>query len=110
MGDLLIGILVFWALIGSFVGGFLQILFALCDDDKLSFKTAFWYAIMFYKNNEDKLNFAGLTIVIIVMSLLLLPGSVLILFITCLYKAFCKSWEAYKYVFRKNKNDVKKCG
>ena len=108
MNDLLIKILVFWILVGGFVGGFLQMMFATFFDDKLSFKTAFWYAIMFYENNEDKLNTAGLTIIIVAMSLLLLPGYVLTLFITCVYKAFCKLWEAYKYVFRKNKSNIKK--
>ena len=76
-------------------------MFASCDDYKLSFKTAFYYATVFYKNNEDKLNSAGLTIIIIVMSLLLLPGYVLIFFIACLVKVFYKLWEAYKHVFRK---------
>ena len=95
------GILAFWILIGGFIGGFLQMMFALGDDDELSFKTAFWYATTFFENNEDRLNYAGLTIVIVAMSLLLLPGYVLIFFITCLYKVFCKLWETYKYVFRK---------
>lgn len=98
-------ILAFWILIGGFIGGFVQIVIASCDDDVPSFRTAFWYAMAFYKNNEDKLNSAGLTIVIVVMSLLLLPGYVLIFFIACLRKAFCKSWEAYKYVFRKNRSN-----
>lgn len=78
---------------------------ALFDDDELSFKTAFWYAMVFYENNEDRLNSAGLTIVIVAMSLLLLPGYVLIFFITCLYRAFYKMWEAYKHVFRKNRSN-----
>ena len=76
-------------------------MFALCDDE-LSFKTAFWYATVFYENNEDRLNSAGLTIIIVAMSLLLLPGYVLIFFVTCLYRVFCKLWEAYKYIFRKD--------
>ena len=101
MDDLLVDILAFWILIGGFIGGPLQVMLALFNDDELSFKTAFWYATEFYGNNEDKLNSAGLIIVIVAMSLLLLPGYVLIFFITCLYKAFCKSWEAYKHVFRK---------
>lgn len=82
-------------------------MFALCDDDELSFKTAFWYAMMFYENNEDKLNSAGLTIIIVIMSLLLLPGYVSIFFITCLHIAFCKLWEAYKYIFKKNQKGSK---
>ena len=92
-------ILAFWILIGGFIGGFLQMMFAFGDD--LSFKTAFYYATVFYENNKDKLNSAGLTIVIVVMSLLLLPGYVLIFFIACLDKVFCKLWEVYKHVFRK---------
>ena len=100
MNNLSIAILVLWILIGGFIGCLLQILFAACDGDELSFKTAFWYVMVFYKNNEDKLNSVGLTIVIIAISLLLLPGYVLIFFITCLHRAFCKLWEAYKYVFR----------
>lgn len=76
-------------------------MFALSRGDEPSFKTAFWYAMMFYENNEDKLNSAGLTIVIVAMSLLLLPGYVLIFFIVCLSKVLYKLWEAYKYVFRK---------
>ena len=82
-------------------------MFASCDDE-LSFKTAFYYAKVFYENNEDKLNSAGLTIVIVVMSLLLLPGYVLIFFIVCLDKVFCKLWKAYKHVFRKNRSNAKK--
>lgn len=95
------GILPFWIFIGGFIGGFVQMMFALSEDDELSFKTAFWYVMVFYERNEDRLNSAGLTIIIIAMSLLLLPGYVLIFFVTCLYKALCKLWEAYKYVFRK---------
>lgn len=100
MDDLPIGILAFWILIGGFIGGFVQMMFALCNDE-LSFKTAFWYATVFYENNEDQLNSAGLTIIIVAMSLLLLPGYVLIFFVTCLHRAFYKLWEAYKHVFRK---------
>ena len=96
-------ILAYWILIGGFLGGFVQILLALSDDNELSFKAAFWYAKEFYKNNEDRLNSAGLTIIIVAMSLVLLPGYVLIFFITCLYKAFCKLWEVYKHVFRKER-------
>ena len=96
-------ILSVWMLIGGFIGGVVQMMFASCDDDEPSFKTAFWYVRVFHENNEDRLNSAGLTIVIAAMSLLLLPGYVLIFLITCLYKAFCKLWEAYKCVFRKEK-------
>lgn len=96
-------ILAFWILIGGFIGGFVQILFALSNDDELSFKTAFWYATVFYENNEGRLNSAGLTIIIVAMSLLLLPGYVLIFFITCLYRALRKLWEVYKHVFRKER-------
>lgn len=106
MNDLPMAILVFWILFGGFIGGFLQMMFALCDDDDVpSFRTAFWYTTKSYENNEDNLNPAGLTIIIVVMSLILLPGYVLIFFVTCLRKVFCKLWEAYKYVFRKNKSN-----
>lgn len=98
------GILAFWILIGGFVGGFLQLLFALSEDYELSFKSAFWYVMVFYGENEDRLNSAGLIIIIVAMSLLLLPGYVLIFFIACLSKALCKLWEAYKYVFRKDRS------
>ena len=101
MNNLPMEILALWILIGGLIGGFVQMLFASSNGDELSFKTAFYYAMVFYENNEDKLNSAGLTIVIVVMSLLLLPGYVLIFFTMCLYKVFCKLWEAYKYVFRK---------
>ena len=95
-------ILAFWILIGGLIGGLLQTMLALFNDyDELSFKMAFWYVTVFYENYKDRLNSAGLTIVIVAVSLLLLPGYVLIFFITCLYRAFCKLWEAYKYVFRK---------
>ena len=100
MDNLPMEILAFWILIGGFIGGFLQMMFASYDDE-LSFKTAFYYATVFYENNEDKLNSIGLTIVIVVMSLLLLPGYVLIFFIACLDKVFYKLWEVYKYIFRK---------
>ena len=100
MNNLPMEILAFWILIGGFIGGFLQMMFAF-GDDELSFKTAFYYAMVFYENNEDRLNSAGLTIIIVAMSLLLLPGYVLIFFIVCLDKMFCKLWEAYKHIFRK---------
>ena len=105
MNNLLMRILVVWLLFGGFIGSFMQIMCAFCDNDDLSFKTAFWYATKFYENNEDKLNPAGLTIIIVAMSLLLLLGYVLIFFITCLYKAFGKLWEAYKHIFRKNRKN-----
>lgn len=98
-------ILALWIVFGGFIGGFLQMLFASYDEDIPSFRTAFWYAMKVYENNEDNLNSAGLTIIIIVMSLILLPGYILIFFVTCLRKAFCKLWEAYKYVFRKNRSN-----
>ena len=82
-------------------------MFASSNDDELSFKTAFWYATVFYENNEDKLTPAGLTIIIVAMSLLLLPGYVLIFFTMGFYKTLCKIWEAYKYVFRKNRSNCK---
>ena len=103
-------ILAFWILIGGFIGGFVQMMFAFGDDEQLSFKTAFWYSMVFYENNEGKLNSAGLNIIIVAMSLLLLPGYILIFFITCLNRAFCKLWKVYKYVFRKNRSNVKKRG
>lgn len=102
------GILVFWILIGGFIGGFLQIIYALSDNEELSYKIIFWYAMVFYENNKDKLNFSGLIIVIVAMSLLLLPGYILIFFIMCLYQVFYKLWEAYKYIFRKNRSATKK--
>ena len=99
-------ILAFWILTGGLIGGFLQMMFASCYNDKLSFKTAFYYVFVFYKNNESKLNSAGLTIIIVAMSLLFLPGYVLIFFIAFLDKVFHKLWEAYKYIFRKNRSNA----
>lgn len=93
--------LVFWLLVGGFIGGFLQIMLSFAEENELSFKTAFWFATMFYENNVDRLNSAGLIIIIVTMSLLLLPGSVLVLFIACLDQVLCKLWQVYKYVFRK---------
>lgn len=107
MDNLPMGILAIWLIFGGFIGGFLQMVFALSDGDELSFKTAFWCATVFYENNEDRLNAAGLTIIIVAISLLLLPGSVLIFFITCLRKVFYKLWEAYKYIFRKNRSNCR---
>jgi len=94
-------ILAIWILIGGFVGGLVQIILASCADEELSFETAFYYASTFYENNKDNLNSAGLIIVIVGMSLLLLPGYVLIFIAICLHKVSFKLWEAYKYVFRK---------
>ena len=99
-------ILAVWILIGGLIGGFVQIMFASCDGDELSFKTAFWYVMEFYKNNEDRLNSVGLTIIIVAMSIFLLPGYVLIFFIACLNKVLYKFWEVYKYAFRKNRRRV----
>jgi len=100
-------ILAFWLTLGSFVGGFLQIMIASCDD-KLSFKTAFWYVSIFYENNKDRLNSAGLTIAIVAISLLLLPGYILIFSVVCLHKVFDKLWKVYKYIFRKNRSKAAK--
>lgn len=94
-------LLAFWILIGGFVGCTCQMLFASAEDEELSFETAFWFAKMFYINNEDYLNRAGLIIVIIILQLLILPGSILTVFIVFLQKILCKLWDGYKHIFRK---------
>ena len=94
-------LLTLWLLLGGFIGGFIQTMLSFAEENELSLKTAFYFATVFYENNVDRLNYAGLTIIIVAMSLLLLPGSVLVLFIACLYQVLCKLWQVYKYVFRK---------
>lgn len=94
-------LLAFWILIGGFVGCFCQMLYASAWDEELSFETAFWFAKMFYINNEDHLNLAGLIIVIVILQLLILPGSILTVFIVSLQKILCKLWDGYKHIFRK---------
>lgn len=102
MAALLIG----WLLIGSFFGGFVQTMIASAEDGEVGFNSAFWYAQTFYENNCEQLNRAGLIIGITFISILVLPGSILIIGISAFMKLMEKLWGLYKYIFKqKEKND-----
>ena len=101
MPALLIG----WLLIGGFLGGFIQMMLAFIefDEDELDYDMAFWFAVTFYQNNYEQLNRAGLIIGIMFISIIVLPGSVLIIVVTTIQKLINNLWCLYKRVFRKAK-------
>lgn len=102
MNILLIG----WLLLGGFFGGFIQMMIASTEDDEVGLNTAFWYAQTFYENNCEQINRAGLIIGITFISILVLPGSILIIGISAFMKLMEKLWGLYKYIFKqKEKND-----
>ena len=101
MIDLLIG----WLLIGGFLGGFIQMISAFTEYDELDYDIAIWFAATFYENNCEQLNSAGLIIGVTVISIVVLPGSVLIIALSALQKIINKLWSLYKRAFRKNDNN-----
>lgn len=83
------------------IGGILMMCIALVCNDELSFMDAFVFAEYFYEEYNQQLNRAGLIIGITVISLFLLPGSVLTIVIVAAYKAAQKLFALFKYVFRR---------
>ena len=93
-----------WMLLGGFVGGAIQLIYAWTEIDVLSFNAAFWFARTFYENNCNQLNRAGLIIGIAFISILVLPGSILIIAVSSFIKLLNMLWSLFKYVFkRRNK-------
>jgi len=97
MVDLLVG----WLLLGGIFGGLIQMLIASAEDDEVGFNAAFWYAQTFYENNCEQLNRAGLIIGVTFISIIVLPGSVLIIALAVIQKLINILWNLYKCVFRK---------
>lgn len=93
-----------WILFGGFIGGFIQMFLAhASNSDDLNFPDAFWFAMNFYECYEEDLNRAGLIIGVVFISLLVLPGSILIILITAFKKLLEKMWALFKYTFRRRK-------
>lgn len=90
-----------WILLGGLIGGIIQLLINFPED--MSYSDAFWFAMQFYDHYEKDLNRAGLIIGIVFISLLVLPGSILIILITAFNKLLEKMWTLFKYIFRRRK-------
>ena len=99
----MIHLIVAWTILGGLFGGLVQIMFAMQDTDELSFNTAFWFATHFYETYSDQINRAGIIVAIVFISVLILPGSLLIIVFATLSKLFSIFWEAFKFVFRKRR-------
>lgn len=95
--------LAIWLASGGFIGGFVQIMMAYQDSSDLSFVNAFYFANAFYNYYKEDLNLAGLIIGITVISILVLPGSILTILIASLMKLIETLWELFKFLFRKRK-------
>lgn len=102
MNILLIG----WLLLGGFFGGFIQMIIASAEDDEVGFNTAFWYAQTFYENNCEQLNCAGLIIGVTFISIIVLPGSILIIVLSAIQNLVNKLWSLYKRMFRKKEQNT----
>ena len=101
MAALLIG----WLIVGGLFGSLIQMMLAYTEIDELDYDMAFWFAITFYENNCEQLNRAGLIIGVTFISIIVLPGSILIIVLSAIQKLVNKLWSLYKHVFRKNDND-----
>lgn len=94
-----------WLIIGALIGGLVQMLFSIFENNNVSFNAALWFANEFYKWNKPQLNRAGLIIGIVLISLFCLPGSALIIVIVAIIKLMSKLWELFLYMFRKRSED-----
>ena len=90
-----------WLVSGVIFGGFVQFMFSYIDTDSLTPLAAFWVAIEFYDAYHDQINGLGLIIGIAFISIAVLPGSILILFISAIIWILLKMWDAFKFVFRR---------
>ena len=93
----MIHVIAAWVILGGLFGGIVQIIFAMQDTDELSYNTAFWFATYFYKTYSDQINRAGIIVAIVFISVLILPGSLLIIAFVTLSKLFSEFWEAFKF-------------
>lgn len=96
-------LLAFWLLMGAFAGGFVQIIFAYGNCEVMSFRNVFYFAERFYTDNVEQLNRAGLILGIVLISIAVLPGSVLWILICIIKSIFQGLWFAFKWIFRKRK-------
>lgn len=95
-----------WIVIGGLFGGIIQIMFSMQDTDELSYNTAFGFVSHFYKTYSGEINRAGIIVAIVFISVLIFPGTLLILILATLDKLFSVFWEAFKFVFRKRKGNT----
>ncbi len=96
----MIHVIAAWVLLGGLFGGIVQIIFAMQDTDEMSYNTAFWFATYFYKTYSDQINHAGIIVAIVFISVLIFPGTLLILILVTLGKLFSVLWKVFKFVFR----------
>ena len=99
----MIHVIAAWVLLGGLFGGIVQIIFAMQGTDELSYDTAFWFAAHFYETYSDQINRIGIIVAIVFISVLILPGSLLIIAFVTLSKLFSAFWKAFKFVFRKRR-------
>ena len=100
----MIYVLYAWILLGGLFGGIVQIIFAMDTSytiDNPSIADAFYFATNFYETYKDKINCVGLAIVITFISVLVLPGSILIIVLFTLKLLGLKMWKIFMHVFRK---------
>lgn len=101
----MIHVIAAWVLLGGLFGGIVQIIFAMQDTDEISYNTAFWFVTHFYETYSDQINRVGIIVAIVFISVLVLPGTLLILILVTLGKLFSAFWEAFKFAFRKRRGD-----
>lgn len=96
-------IVVIWALVGGIFGGLVQMMFASQDRtwNNIEFGDAFWFVRNFWFMHEDQLNRAGLIIGSIFITILVLPGSLLLIAMSVLFRVFEQLFRLFKYIFRK---------
>ena len=94
-----------YIVIGGLFGGLVQCMFALSDYDELSPSFAFWFATSFYEAYSDQLNRAGLIIGVVLISLAVLPGSILVILMFALSWFLQKLWQLFVFIFRKDRGN-----
>ena len=92
-----------WVFLGGLIGGFIQYILAMYNKDELSLSDAFYFSTSLHETYSDEINCAGLIIAIAFITVLTLPGSVLIVAIFMLKKLILAIWDSYKYIFKKRK-------
>ena len=92
-----------WVIIGGLFGGIVQVIFSIQDTDEFSYNIAFGFVSHFYKTYSEEINRAGIIVAIVFISVLIFPGTLLILILVTLNKLFSALWEAFKFVFRKRR-------
>lgn len=93
--------IIVWVVLSIIIGVMIQYTL----DDPISFKTAFYLDIRFYKKHKNKLNMAGLTIAIAAISLFFLPASITVIISWGVAQFFKILWKIYCCIFAKKKED-----